>query len=114
MTPIEQVHHEVATVLRIGFRIAAAFLIIGIVIALVRQEPLASEADRFVDIPGAVADLRARGFIDLAIVTIVLTPVSAVVRIWLGFRSRGEKRFAAYTLGVVAVLVASIALSVSR
>ena len=105
---------DVSKVLRIGFRIAAAFLIAGIAIALVRQEPLATEVDPFSEIPGALADLRARALIDLAIIAIVLTPVAAVVTIWRGFLAQGDRRFANYTLGVLAILTASIVMSLVR
>ena len=114
MTTGNDLHHQVATVLRIGFRTAGALLVIGLAIALIRQESLATEADRFADIPGAIGDLKARGFIDLAIIAIVLTPIAAVVTIWRGFRARGESRFARYTLGVAAVLSASVLLALFR
>ena len=114
MGTTEQLHHDVAQVLRAGFRAAAGLLVAGLAIALIRQEPLATEADGFADIPGALVDLRARGFIDLAIIAIVLTPVAAVFTIWRGFRARGERRFAVYTLGVLAVLGATITLALTR
>lgn len=111
---LDVVYKDVSRVLRIGFRIAAALLVTGLVIALIRQEALAREVDSFSKIPRALIELRARGFIDLAIIAIVLTPVAAVVTIWRGFRAQGEDRFASYTLGVLAVLTASIALALLR
>jgi uncharacterized membrane protein len=114
MSAVDALYREVSQVLRIGFRIAAAFLVSGIVIALIRQEPLATEVDSFSKIPGALFDLRARAFIDLAIIAIVLTPVAAVITIWRGFLAQGERRFANYTLGVMGVLAASIALSLFK
>jgi uncharacterized membrane protein len=114
MASLDVLYTNVSRVLRIGFRIAAGFLLIGLVIALVRQEALATKVDPFSKIPGALFDLHARAFIDLAIITIVLTPVAAVVAIWRGFLARGESRFAGYTLGVLGVLGASIALALIR
>jgi uncharacterized membrane protein len=114
MATAETLYRNVSRVLRIGFRIAAGFLVTGIVIALIRQEPIATEVDSFSKIPGALLDLRARAFIDLAIIAIVLTPVAAVITIWRGFLAQGERRFANYTLGVMGVLAASIALSLFR
>lgn len=113
-TSLNVVYRDVSRVLRIGFRIAAAFLVTGIVIALIRQEALAREVDAFSRIPGALIDLRARAFIDLAIIAIVLTPVAAVATIWRGLKAQGEDRFATYTLGVLGVLMASIALALLR
>ena len=108
---IDPIYPQVATVLRRGFRIAAALLLIGNGVALIRQEPLAARADSFVNIPGALADLEAGGFIDLAIIAIVLTPLAAVVTILRGFLAAGDTRFARYTGGVLAILILSIVLS---
>lgn len=112
MTTIQDTMYlHVARVLRTGFRIAAILLLLGVGIALVRQEPLETKVDPFADIPGKLFALHAAAFIDLAIIAIVLSPVAAVIAIWLGFKREGETRFATYTLGVIAILTASIALS---
>jgi uncharacterized membrane protein len=114
MATYEALHLVVIRVLRTGFRIAAALLVAGLVISLVRRESLPSEVDPFTKIPGTLIDLRGRAFIDLAIITIVLTPVAAVLTIWRGFLGRGDRRFAGYSLGVLAILLASIILSLVR
>ena len=105
---------QVAVVLRIGFRIAAALLVLGIAIALIRQESFERRTDPFSDLPSVVMDLHANGFISLAIIAIVATPVAAVATILRGFLRRGETRFAGYTAGVLAVLIASFVLSLFR
>jgi uncharacterized membrane protein len=110
-TALDPIYPRVVAVLRAGFRIAAGLLLVGISIALIRREPLAERADAFADIPAALADLDARGFIDLAIIAIVLTPLAAVVTILRGFLAAGDTRFARLTGGVLAILVASIVLS---
>lgn len=114
MMSIESLNREVSTVLRIGFRIAAALLMVGLAIALVRQESLPTRVDSISQVPGAVFDLRASGFIDLAIIAIVVTPVAAVIAIFRGFMIRGDRRYAGYTLAVLAVLAASISLAIAR
>lgn len=110
----QSLNQSVARVLRIGFKLGAGLLLAGIAIALIRQEPLATKADAFVDIPDALLGLHASAFIDLSIITIILTPVAAVVTIWNGFRRSGDDRFAAYSLAVIAILLGSIALSLFR
>jgi uncharacterized membrane protein len=109
--PIDPIYPQVAAVLRTGFRIAAGFLLLGAVIALVRQESLSERVDPFTEIPGALLDLRALAFIDLAIISIMLTPLAAVGAILRGFLAAGDIRFARYAGGVLAILVASILLS---
>lgn len=111
---LDPIYPQVVTVLRTGFRVAAGFLVLGIAIALIRQEPLAERTDAFADIPGALLDLEAQGFIDLAIIAIVLTPLTAVVTILRGFIAAGDRRFARFTGGVLAILIASIVLSLFR
>jgi uncharacterized membrane protein len=114
MMTIESLNREVSTVLRVGFRIAAALLLAGLAIALIRQDALPERVDSITDIPPAVFHLRASGFIDLAIIAIVGTPVAAVISIFRGFMIRGDRRFAGYSLAVLAVLAASISLAVVR
>ena len=111
MDALDPIYPRVVAVLRLGFRIAIGLLVLGIVIALTRQESLAERADSFEDIPGALADLEASGFIDLAIIAIVLTPLAAVVTILRGALAAGDLRFARFTGAVLAILVASILLS---
>lgn len=105
---VDPLYLQVVRVLRVGFRIAAGLLIVGLAVALIRQEPLRTRADSFRDIPRVLFDLKAAGFIDLAIIAIVATPVAAVITILRGFLIRGETRFAGYTAGVLLILVASV------
>jgi uncharacterized membrane protein len=109
--PIDPIYPQVAAVLRTGFRIAAGFLLIGVVVALIRQESLADRVDPFSKIPNALLDVRARAFIDLAVISIMLTPLAAVGTILRGFLAAGDVRFAWYAGAVLAILVASILLS---
>ena len=114
MTATATLHTDVIRALRIGFRLAAGLMLIGIAVALIRQEALETTVDPIQEIPGALADGRARAFIDLAIIAIVLTPVAAIVTIWRGFMAQGDRRFAGYSLGVLGILVASITYSLVR
>lgn len=113
-TPVDPIYEHVSRTLRLGFRIAASLLALGIAIALLRSQPLEREVDPLGDIPGQLFDLHSAAFIDLAIIAIVLTPLAAVGTIWAGFRRAGEDRFALYAAGVLAVLAVSIALALTR
>lgn len=105
---------NVTQVLRIGFRIAAGLLILGLAVAVVRQEPLERETNTLSEIPSSLANLHSAAFIDLAIITMVITPVVAVVAIYLGFRQSGERFFARCAAGVLAILGCSIVLAIIR
>ena len=108
---LDPIYPQVAAVLRTGFRIAAGLLVLGAVVALVRQESLAERTDSFAEIPDALLDGHASGLVDLAIIAIVLTPLAAVITILRGFLKAGDTRFAKYAGGVLAILLTSILLS---
>jgi uncharacterized membrane protein len=97
-----------------GFRLGAALLALGIVVALVKREPLGHEAD---PIPDVIAMLRAghaSGIIDLAILWFMLTPVATVIVVAASFWRLGDRRYALLCLIVLAILGASVALALNR
>lgn len=114
MTSPDALNHDVARVLKTGFRIAAALMATGLLIALIRQEPLRTEVDPISMIPSRLADLRSSAFIDLAIIGIMLTPLASLVAILRRMLDAGDRQFAAYTLGVLVILGTSIAISLTR
>ena len=97
-----------------GFRFGAALLALGIALALVRREPLPTEAEPLPEILPAVLDGHAAGVIDLAIVALILTPVATTLTVALAFLRLGDRRYAALSLVVLAVLGVSIAFSLLR
>ena len=52
--------------------------------------------------------------IDLGILAMMLTPVATVLVIALNFSRLGERKFVSLTLGVLAILATSIAISLLR
>lgn len=97
-----------------GFRIGAAILALGIVVALIKGESIGHEADRFGDVLGAVRNGYASGIIDLAILWFMATPVVTVLVVALSFWRLGDRRYALLSLLVLAILGASIALALIR
>lgn len=108
------IYTRALSILRIGFRLTAALLLIGIVVALARGEELAQQVDPFSKILPTLRDGHSSGIIDLAILAIMLTPVATVVMIAVTFRQLGDRRFARYSLAVLLILAASIASSLIR
>jgi uncharacterized membrane protein len=105
------------TALRIftwGFRIGAALLLLGIVLTLVQGQELAAEAAPFAVVLSLVLSGNAAGVIDLAIIWFMIVPVVAVVAVAAAFWRMGDRRYAALSLVVLAILGASIALALSR
>ncbi len=97
-----------------GFRLGAALLLLGIVMALVKQEPLGREADPFAEVIGQVRAGHASGVIDLAILWFMFTPVVTVIVVAATFWRLGDRRYALLSLVVLAILGASIALALNR
>jgi uncharacterized membrane protein len=101
-------------VLTWGFRVGAALLALGIVVALLRREPLNHEADPIDEVFAQVRAGNAAGIIDLAILWLMLVPVATVVVVAASFWRLGDRRYAVLSLVVLAILGFSIALAVNR
>jgi uncharacterized membrane protein len=97
-----------------GFRLGAALLALGIVMALVKREPLGQEADPIPDVVAMVRAGYASGIIDLAILWFMLTPVATVIVVAASFWRLGDRRYALLCLIVLAILGASVALALNR
>jgi hypothetical protein len=97
-----------------GFRLGAALLALGIVIALVKREPLGREADPIPDVIAMVRAGYASGVIDLAILWFMLTPVATVIVVAATFWRLGDRRYTLLCLIVLAILGASVALALNR
>ncbi len=108
------VYDAARTSLTWGFRIGAAFLTVGIIVALARQEPLRSEAQPLPDLIPALFDGRASALVELAILSIISTPVMTALVIAAGFLRIGDKLYAMLSLLVLMILGTSIVLALVR
>jgi uncharacterized membrane protein len=108
------IYQSAITVLSWGFRIGAATLGIGLLVAIIRQESIRTNAEAYPDILPSVFDGEASGIISLAIVVLVATPVVTVLMVATGFFRIGDRRFGLLSLIVLAVLGVSISLSLFR
>jgi uncharacterized membrane protein len=97
-----------------GFRLGAALLALGIVVALVKREPLGHEADPIPDVIAMLRAGQASGVIDLAILWFMLTPVATVIVVAFSFWRLGDRRYALLCLIVLAILGASVTLALNR
>lgn len=111
---LSPVYRRTIVVLSLGFRIGALVLAIGLALALIKQESLRRTAEAYPDIFPAILDGEANGFISLAIIILLATPVVAVLFVALGFLRVGDRRFGLLSLVVLGVLGVSITLSLFR
>ncbi len=110
----DAIYTAAARSLRIGFVLTAIVLGVGIAWSLIDRHPLSSEVLPFREIPGALADGDPSAVIDIAILLMMLTPVFTVLTIALNFSRLGERKFVSLSLGVLAILVTSIVISLLR
>ncbi|MGH2531844.1 MAG: DUF1634 domain-containing protein [Thermomicrobiales bacterium] len=97
--------------LQIGFRFGAALLFVGLVWTAIAGQSLGREVDAFDEIISALRDGHASGLIDLAILCFMATPVATVVVVTRGFYKIGDRSYTLLSSVVLAILAASIALS---
>jgi uncharacterized membrane protein len=94
-----------------GFRLSAALLAAGLLLALVRDEPLSEEAEPLPEVIDLVLEGEGAGLVDLAIVAMILTPVATVLVVAAGFLRLGDRRYALASSIVLAILAVSVAVS---
>ena len=110
-TDLAPLYRAAGAVLTWGFRLTAALLAVGVVLAVIQDDELSEESESLPEIVGLLLDGDSSGLVDLAIVAMVLTPVVAVVVIVAGFLRLGDRRYALASLFVLAILGISIAVS---
>ncbi len=108
------IYRSAITVLSWGFRLGAALLAVGLIVAAIKGEALERKAEAFPDIIPAVLDGKASGIVDLAILCLMATPVATVFVVALGFFRIGDRRYGLLSLIVLGVLAISISLSLFR
>jgi hypothetical protein len=99
---------QIGAVLRRMFAVSAGLLVLGIVVAVIRREPLGERVDPLDEVLPAVLAGHASGIIDLAILWLMAAPVVATIVVLAGFLRMGDRRYAFVTGLVLAVLAASI------
>lgn len=104
---------RVGAVLTLMFRIGAAMLVAGILLAVARREPLDATVDPLGRVLPELLAGHAGGVIDVAILWFMSAPVVASIVVLSGFLRLGDRRYALVTVVVLVVLAASIARAVA-
>ncbi|HEU5434762.1 MAG TPA: DUF1634 domain-containing protein [Thermomicrobiales bacterium] len=94
-----------------GFRLGAALLVIGIVLAVIQRQPLNAAVDPFGQIVPNILAGHAAGVIDLAIVWLIAIPALAVLVTAVGFFQAQDWRYAVASILVLALLVVSMVIT---
>jgi hypothetical protein len=97
-----------------GFRLGAALLACGVVVAALKGEPIGRQADPFGAVLGELQAGHAAGIIDLAILWFMFTPLATVIGVAASFWRLGDRRYALLSLVVLVILGISVALALAR
>ncbi len=100
-----------ARVLETGFRVAVVIMAAGLVLAVIRQEPLPSTLEGPADIARGFVRADPEAIVGLGIVSIILTPFVSTLVIAMTFYRQGNRRYALISSLVLAILLTSIGLS---
>lgn len=98
-------------VLTIGWRLSFTLIIVGLVVAVTRDEPLASRLGSISQVLDQLVNGHSNGFLGIGILAMILSPIVAAGTIAISFFRIGDRRFGLITTAVFIVLLVSIALS---
>lgn len=107
----ERVVEDTITLFRWGYIASFVLIGIGIVIALGRRIPLATELGGPGEILSDVMDLDPNGFIGLGIGVMIITPIVMTIEVTVNFFRAGESRFGIISGVVAAILLVTLALA---
>ena len=107
-----RVTRSAITVLTLGWRLSFAMVIIGLVLALVRDEPLRTELGQIDRVADDLLGGHSNGFLGLGILIMILSPIVAVATIAANFFRIGDRRYGLIAGTVMAILLGSIAIAV--
>lgn len=98
-------------VLTTGWKLSFALIILGLLTAIVRDEPLSSELGTFRHILDEVMTGHSNGFLGIGILVMILSPIIASATIAVNFFRIGDRRYGLITSVVFVILMVSIAMS---
>lgn len=107
----ERVVEDTISLFRWGYIASFALVGVGIIIALIRRIPLATELGGPGKIISDVMELDPNGFIGLGIGVMILTPIIMTIEVTANFFRAGDARFGTISGVVAAILVVTLALA---
>lgn len=100
------------TVLSWGWRISFAFIVVGLALALVRDQPLATELGTLGEVMDDLLSGRSNGFLGIGILAMILSPIVATATIALNFFRVGDRRYGIIASTVFGILMVSILMAI--
>lgn len=102
---------DAVRVLTWGFRISLGLILLGLILAFIRQESLSAELGSPVHVFDQLISGHAEGILGVGILVMIISPIAATISITIDFFRVNDRRYGYISLAVVLILVASIAWS---
>lgn len=112
--PLDRTYRVAVTTLTTGFRIGGTLLVAGLILAILRDQPLHDRADPLADVLRGIGRGEGPAVVDLAIMALIATPVIAALAICASFTRAGDRVYAILSLTVLLILGTSITLALVR
>ena len=112
--PLDRTYRVAVATLTTGFRIGGTLLVAGLVLAILRDQPLHDRADPLADVLRGIGRGEGPAVVDLAIMALIATPVVAALAICISFARAGDRVYAGLSLAVLLILGTSITLALVR
>jgi uncharacterized membrane protein len=108
MKTTRDINSVVRRLLIIGLIISTMLMVLGVALDLILHRSLPTEVFPLSEAFGRAIHLRPSGFFSLGLMALILTPVLQVLGSIIVFIWEGDRRYAAVTLLVLAVMIASV------
>lgn len=112
--PVMLVYRIARRALIAGFGVTVALAAAALVLVGVSGDPIAESTMALSDLPAAVRDGDPSAVAEMAIFTIVLTPILTTLCVIGGFVRIGDRRYAAISVLVLLVLSGSMVVALLR
>lgn len=112
--PVMLVYRVARKALIAGFAITVALVAVALILAIVNDQPIAESTLSLSKVPSAVRDGDPSAVAELAIFSIVLTPILTTLGVIGAFLRIGDLRYAGISVLVLIVLSGSMAVALLR
>lgn len=102
---------RVANILRVGFVTALSLMLAGVVLSVLRDQPIGDSVVELGDLPGELRRFNPQGIVDLGILALLATPLTYVLVAMGTYIRQRDWVFAAICCALVAILTCSVVLA---
>ena len=112
--PVMLVYRIARAALITGFAVAVSLVAIAVALVIITGDPIAGSTMDVGELPAAVANGDPSAVAEMAILSVVLTPIVTTLCLIAGFLRIGDRRYAMVSVLVLIVLSASMVVALIR